>query len=339
MSRNFFFELVSVKKFLDLGFNSESTMYQSKSDFEFAVHVFGELVACLEDCAFSKSDVTAFVCRNWSLDLKELLVQWEVEFGVKKSESAMRSQLSTTSRQLHYIFGENLQDIFVSNRHDDLVILLDEVNVIQNGDFVMTELVIPEVMSYCADYKKSEGVYPLSECVNELKAMSILSRRRVFDFLDTLDEDKLRYLARSLQKPLLDVSTRSVQKDKLQVLRALYEVDADSFYSLENLGATNEVNTEDVKNNSEVVEVNTDFVTEDDSAIRQGTLRSDINMVLKEHANGGTASDGDEGKASKLFNMLLSMSYADKFSHFLDNFTADEVALAIEMFEKSSDVS
>lgn len=339
MSRNFFFELVSVKKFLDLGFNSESTMYQSKSDFEFAIHVFDELITCLEDCAFSKSDVTAFVCRHWMLDLKDLLIQWEVEFGVKKSESAMRSQLSTTSRQLHYIFGENLQDIFVSNKHDELVILLDEVSVIQNGDFIMSELVIPEVMSYCSDYRKSDGNYDLSECVNELKAMSILSRRRVFDFLDTLNEDKLKYLARSLQKPLLDVTTRSVQKDKLQVLRALYEVDTDSFYSLENVTPTKDTNTEDVQNNSEVVESNTAIVLEDDSYVSQGTLRSDIDSVLKEHANGGTASDGDDAKASKLFNMLLSMSYADKFSHFLDNFTADEVALAIEMFEKYSDVS
>lgn len=346
MARSIFFELVSVKKFLDNGFSPETTLYQNKKDFVFATKVFEKLISCLEDCPFSKSQSTAFICKHWDKDVVGLAEAWELEFGSKKSVDTFRSQLSTISNQLHSIFGSNLQDMFVSNDKEGLQILLDSICVLENGDFSISELVLPELLSYCEDYKHAEKTFSLDECENELRAMSTLSRRKVFDYLDTLDCEKLSFLAKSLNKPLLDARNRNIEVDKLRVLRALYNIDSESFYALEPVGivdnkSSNDLNyTTSVENkansvdiNSYVIEGKTDTVCVKNLHGSDILIESSLFDVYESHAIGGVYKEDSETaqKLARMIRSLLDKNYVDEF---LSKYSSDDIYTALEILKK-----
>ncbi len=204
----------------------EKIIDKRESDPE-AIRMFNDLVNYVEDCPFTKSKVTKFICKNWRLNPSQLTDKWNKLSVDKKANSTFRSQVSTASRLLYGIFGDINPTIFSDSERlsfDDkltrdrlglVLYSLDFEDVCVDGMFIQ------EISSFFEDLKTEREYYSLIELKDELELLKPLINTNIYEYLERGDADKLKYIFNVLNKPLTSVRNCSVNTDKLEILRCL----------------------------------------------------------------------------------------------------------------------
>ena len=215
MGKTFFSVMQQVQKDINRGVISNDS-----------VTLFNRLKETVETCDFTSSKATKFVCKNWNSSSKDLVDKWYGLTGGTKSKHTFRSQISTASTLLFSIFGNIQPSVFgdlAELSEEDLAIrhhLVDTLNSFVIEDVFAYNLFISEVLNYFEDSEPTAR-YTMEECTNELKILKLLAKTNIYKLLDTCDSDKLKYLLSVLIQPLTSIKNRSVNTDKLAVLREL----------------------------------------------------------------------------------------------------------------------
>lgn len=186
--------------------------------------LFEDLVSSVETCGFSNSDITKYICKNWRVPSGDLVTRWYGELGGKKSKTTFRSQISTASKQLFDIYGNIQPSTFgkSSTLSDEDKAIRSHLSAVIKSflieDTYAANVFISEVLNYFDD-PVPIGKYDMSDCQNELKVLKLLAKTNIYNLLDTCDNDKLKYLLYVLAQPLTVSRTRSVNLDKLDILK------------------------------------------------------------------------------------------------------------------------
>lgn len=192
------------------------------------IRFFEDLVSYVENCPFTRSKATKFICKNWRLKPRELTTKWNsINMGEDKVSSTFRSQVSTASKLLYAIFGDITPVIFTSyddlsfndkRSRDHLALCLYSLNF---EDVCVDGMFIKEVSGFFEDLTPKKEHYSLIEIKDELELLRPLIKPNVYEYLESGGADKLKYIFSTLNQPLTSVRTRSINVDKLDILRYL----------------------------------------------------------------------------------------------------------------------
>ncbi len=152
--------------------------------------VIHRLGTYIESADIASGEATAFICKRWRLNTKELVEEWQKETGVLKSSAAFRSQISILSKTLYSLFPEEaFGDLLSDNNPERINQTLDALEY-DNKPFCV---LYPELSSY-AGY--SEQSYSLEELQDEIRVMRAL--KTVEGKYGALNTSKLGYIKRIL---------------------------------------------------------------------------------------------------------------------------------------------
>ncbi len=204
--------------------STEKSIARGECDAE-GIRLYNELVNYVESCPFTKSQTTKYICKNWRLKPRELTKSLNI-LGYDKANSTVRSQVSTASRLLYSIFGDISPQIFtdVNAMSDHDQALRDNLNLclcsLEFDDVSANGLFIKEVNLLYDDTRYQE-TYELDDLKEELDLLKPLLRANIYRHLDNVNEDKWKYILSTINKPLSSVRSRSINTNKLEILRYL----------------------------------------------------------------------------------------------------------------------
>lgn len=209
--------------------------FQSSGGSERGEGVFRHLVSFIEEGSFTKSVHVKFICKNWRLSTSGLADAWESQSGTRKSENTVRSQVSVASSQLLSMFPSFSKDIFMlSDVSSEDELALSEIEAIidsmSGSSLVPSGVFIDEVVNY-PDSLDYIGSYTIEECSDVIRAIKPFMKSEVFRYLDEVDLDKLKFVLSVLSEPMASVHDRSVNVQKVQLLKALGLSDSESLQS------------------------------------------------------------------------------------------------------------
>ena len=184
--------------------------------------VFTMLVEFVEEARFTKSEVTAFICRNWRYKGEALRTVWETETGKPKQPSTFRSQISDVSTGLYQLFPDFSVELFTDEEYDtvkldNIVVTMGYVGV---SDRSIDKLFIPEVLNY-PDALTTTAKFTTEELEDTIARLKPYMRTNVFKSMDDIDIDKLIYVFMTLKKPLCMTHGEGVCIQKLEILEKL----------------------------------------------------------------------------------------------------------------------
>lgn len=175
--------------------------------------ILQRLITYVQDCKFSDSEVTKFICKHWELSGKALSKKYEEETGRTKSENTFRSQRSYIGKYLNLLFGEDFLNDFIE---DDASRINNILDCIDRADILYVDAFIKEIK----DYKENIiHDYEISDLEDEIKALNIYSTAQVKKVLTGLDLKKMYYIKRVMNQPLL--SDKGINEKKLELLLEL----------------------------------------------------------------------------------------------------------------------
>lgn len=193
---------------------------------EDAILLFNDVVTFVESCSFSKSETTKFICKHWRLTARQLVSLYQSETGVDKSANTFRSQKSTLSTQLYGLLPDFEPVVFSAEFQNDKDILDKRsslracIDALDIEDTYPSSIFCSEVTNYFDD-SFSKKTFSLDECQTEIKALRLLKRSNLYNFLDQLDSDKLKFILSVLNSPLTSNRKRSASVDKVKLLKEL----------------------------------------------------------------------------------------------------------------------
>lgn len=178
-----------------------------------AVETLNRLVVYIQECSFSNSEVTKFICKYWQLGGKDLSRKYEEITGRIKSESTFRSQRSYISKYLLLLFGDDFLIDFIDDNTDRLSNILDCIN---RPDVLFVDAFIKEIKEFNEDTVHD---YELSDLEKEINALNMYSTMRVKKVIESLDLKKLYFIKRVMNQPLL--SDRGINEKKYELMLEL----------------------------------------------------------------------------------------------------------------------
>lgn len=178
---------------------------------------------------YSNSKMTAFFGKYYNKTYPQLVSLWEQEFGTTKSEDTLRGQLGALSRQLVDILGSidaidaalrntSKDDNKVSDNErreaeDYLRELLTKINGLEQVDDVTGNISFAVDIQKIIDLPESESKFEISDCTSEIKLLKALSSRGIEELLSEVSAEKIGYILKVLDQPLMQTETREYTKD------------------------------------------------------------------------------------------------------------------------------
>lgn len=178
---------------------------------------------------YSNSKMAAFFGKYYNKSYSQLVSLWEQEFGTVKSEDTLRGQLGALSRQLVEILGsvdvidtalknvsKDNNEILDSERREAenyLKELLTKINGLEQVDDVTGNISFAVDIQKIIDLPESENKYEISDCTSEIKLLKALSSRGIEELLNEVSAEKIGYLLKVLDQPLMQTETREYTKD------------------------------------------------------------------------------------------------------------------------------
>ena len=159
--------------------------------------VFDRFVGYLERCDFSNKKSDKFLCANWKVNKNDLLDLWVQQFGKQKNAATFRSQLSTLSRELYGLFGDEWAGDFMENKCDDIRSRLD----LLESQAINFSIVAPPDLVKKITFRAYKN-YSLEDLREELEFLHTYNSEQVRKRADLLDVDKLAYIKDKLNEPL-----------------------------------------------------------------------------------------------------------------------------------------
>jgi hypothetical protein len=169
------------------------------------------------------SESSRFICRSFRLNAVELASSWNSDNNSKKSANTFRSQVSTLSRKMSRLFGNNIYGIFCSQDENGLNRLSQLLALLHGGVCCCcSDLFYVEMLSAGADDGNflSQKLTP-EDCKRELRFLRQILKVRLKALVEQLDAQKLQYIQYVLNQPLLEAKTMKLNHEKADVLVAL----------------------------------------------------------------------------------------------------------------------
>lgn len=186
------------------------SQYELRGLQKYMIEVFDLLDAFVTGGLNTKNEAMAYVCSNWLLPSKDAYKSFVEATGSTVSYSAFRVELNNISLQFMKIFPFRLvlafgdgTSIAPDREKLDYIYTICQA-VLQNtsgGDITAKDILVNEVIAL-ADYDRPRP-FTVSECSNEIKVIKTLSKSSVFNFIDNCDREKLTYVVKCLNEPLL----------------------------------------------------------------------------------------------------------------------------------------
>lgn len=207
MGRNFFYMLSETEK-------------EVEDKGVVLVTAFNRLVSFVESGVFTSSPSSKYIAKNWRLTSKELYHKWNNEEVSEKSENTFRSQVSTLSRQLYSLFPQ-VGQAFIDGDRKSCREILETICLLSDGDEFYRDIFVTELVEDFSDYSGRE--YRLEDCMEEIHLLAMMRKRYIFEMLDLVSKDKLGYLHKILQTPVVSNRYRNVNLKKLKVLSLMQD--------------------------------------------------------------------------------------------------------------------
>lgn len=210
MAKSFFKVLATIEDEIIL---SESSEYSDETK-----SIIYSLIAFVEGGTITEASIAKFICRNFRLDNKSLLRAYNLSVPYEKmiSTSTLRSYISRLSNELYDIFGLNIYEIFKENNLEKQRKIKSLLNISNLEDLNFEDLFVNIV-----DEKASTGLVNsnicLDDCEEELKVLKLLTKMHLREMLSGLDANKLAYIKRVLNKPI--VNSKTLNYDKISLLQ------------------------------------------------------------------------------------------------------------------------
>lgn len=178
---------------------------------------------------YSNSKMASFFGKYYNKSYSQLVSLWEQEFGTVKTEDTIRGQLGALSRQLVDIFGSiDTIDVALRNtsKDDNKVLdnerrgaedylreILTKINGLEQVDDVTGNISFAVDIQKIIDLPESENKFEISDCASEIKLLKALSSKGIEELLNEVSAEKIGYLLKVLDQPLMQTETREYTKD------------------------------------------------------------------------------------------------------------------------------
>ena len=220
--RNFFRELKNCEDAVlseDATFTNlagESAPYQESTK-----RTLCEVISVVSSGRFFRWDSPSyFIVKNFRSGPSRLTALWnEKHPDDRKVESTWRSQVYSLSQKFFKLFGGDFFQVFVSQDVAGLERIRGILALLSIPELEFWELLFEEVDKYCEGYEGDN--FTIAECEKELQFLSRILRCRLIPEMEALDGIKLQYLKHILDKPVLNLTDFSVNRDKVEALSAL----------------------------------------------------------------------------------------------------------------------
>lgn len=162
-------------------------------------------ISFIESGVFTKSDVDKFIVKNFRYSVSDLVTIWNNDSNHKpKTQNTFRGQISILSNYILSIFSCSL-DEFESGFYNNDEEFCDRVNAIIYA-FLFDDSVVAGSFSVLEGYitdKKTEKVFDLVECKNELSILKTLNEKNIKSLISSVDIEKLSYILSLCHQPLI----------------------------------------------------------------------------------------------------------------------------------------
>ncbi len=198
------------------------------ADVDAVVH---ELISIIQTGELFEGEFSKFACQNWTItNEKELTDLWNSTHPDRtKKENTTSVQMKQLSDALYSLFGA---DVFERLDDEDTADIKFRLNAIKQQNKYIPDLFYGNPL---ADFNMSAEhmyeEYEVSDLKKELKALQpFLKNSR--SGLDGCNKDKLGYIRKELNKPLLE--SRKLNEKKAEIMSALFsEIKEDTTYTEE----------------------------------------------------------------------------------------------------------
>lgn len=179
--------------------------------------------------SYSTSKVASFFGRHYNKSYSQLVSLWEQEFGTVKTEDTLRGQLGALSRQLVEILGsiDSIDAALRNTSKDDSKVsdndrreaenylreLLTKINGLEQVDDVTGNISFAVDIQKIINLPESESKFEISDCTSEIKLLKALSSRGIEELLNEVSAEKIGYILKVLDQPLMQTETRKYTKD------------------------------------------------------------------------------------------------------------------------------
>lgn len=199
-NKNFFRQMLIVYDSINSDTNDEVYTDDIKS-------VFFKTVSFMESGCFTKSKVEKFISKNWKVEsIKKLTDLWNIENASEKSVDTMRGQVQQAGKLLSSLLEIEPLSFFnketlASDLEQFSLRLSVLVGYYSDAFEIGNSSIFPiEVTSYKSD---TTFEFDLNDCSKELNVLKFLTRKSIYNILDSCDSDKLSYILGILNNPLV----------------------------------------------------------------------------------------------------------------------------------------
>lgn len=205
--------------------------------------IFNRLVSFVESCSFTNAKATKFFCGHWSVPRNQLLGIYNIVMDANIVEATLRGHISRASSLLYGLCPTFSADIFISENKEALYNLEMEIEAVEFSSILPEDLFIFEVCAY-TDYRANSKSFNVSECEKELALLRLLTKSAIFKKIDGVDPDKLAFVLNTLVGRMVGVHDRTINEEKLAVLRGLSLIGNDSAFLEETKSVSSEALSE-----------------------------------------------------------------------------------------------
>lgn len=257
MARKSFFKLLKELKTNILVENQKPITKEPYSIF--TVESFKYLDDFITKSSWTKSKSINFICRNKYMTDEELVYLWKLKYNENKSASTFRVQKRNISDTLEQIIGSvsTVETAFLSDDEVLITSIINQVRVLSINDYSVSDILDHSfVVSILDDVELSEDTsINLTMCSNEIEFIRRFSSTSRDYYLKKLNKQKLRYLFKVLQTPI--ISKGKISKEKVDLITQLGGMsdtgNAPNFSALEFINSLSVSSiSDDVSSSSEV---------------------------------------------------------------------------------------
>lgn len=182
------------------------------------------VVSFVESGSITDASIAKFICKNFRLDNQSMLRAYNISVPYDKmiSTSTLRSYISRLSNELYDVFGLNFYEIFIENDINKQRSIKSTLGITDLEDLSFKDLFIGAV-----DDKASRGLIcnniTIDDCEKEIEVLKLLTNSHVEELLSQVDANKLAYLRRVLNRPI--INSKALNYEKVELLQMLKDED------------------------------------------------------------------------------------------------------------------
>lgn len=206
--------------------------------------------------SFAKSEKDKFILRNYEMDNKSLTVVWNTTKNTNRTEATTRVQKRNIATMITSMFGDiyTISNVFLSDDERQISEFMTKVRVFSAKDLSITDIAISNIVESVPI--KSDKVFELSDCVDELKYLCMFSYKNMDRYLQQINKDKLAFVLSIMREPLF-TKGYVVNENKYKINRLL--LDNFKTTTLDLIVSTNDFVSSKIEESSSKDEHSLDF--------------------------------------------------------------------------------